>query len=348
VIPLFDLEHVSCRDLTAGAEVIQLHAIDPKALGKWNFDVPEEYSVFMEEEFATFDMGNSVTFFGDECVFNSMSHLPRECLAYGIRQSWVLIGACNIEVRGGESRLQAARGTNSILCAQDFDVKLLPKTNMGYLQLLACPHQFYCDGRVWHRNDVLTVYFFRNQRVKQQTPTPALVTFRPYEHQNVVPVQHGQYLQLVTSADSVMEIGCEEMFESVDQRFIVIDRERLKIDTLLCKQSLNRVETIFVTCGKSMMSVLLPCVEADEEDRMYASILQPVTKAVVLTSGLAGINVTVSQEDNWVVDDTCMEVHYGKDEVHVGFLLPVESITLERSNGYWWVFTNKETVGGKI
>jgi hypothetical protein len=307
-----------------------------------SWDSPEECSIFIEEEFATFDCNNH--FANGVCDFSLISQIP-----WCEKGAWAIFSTFNLDVFLGVTKVKPCSGIQHIL--QGFHVELPISSEFGYLQLLCVPERVKALGQVYSRREVLTIYVYRNRRVRRVVVHPNLITLNPSNAQTYVPMVPGQHLQLVFNDALQIEhpVGdCLSHVPRMDKLFVICG-EQMRSHTYVCCGRNEKIEPIFISSAKKQdfKCVMVPPLTRKDQE-VYATVLQPITQAVVYADGLDGLDIICPNQQDCVVDELRMDLINTDEGVSVHFKESMNTVCIQRDKDNLWVLPDLQPLTGRI
>lgn len=338
---MVEIEQVStdfATDLTAKS----LDSIDPARNSGWCPDIPEEKCIFLEEEFANF--GDTVQFIDkNSFCLNLFTELPQK-VAQGLqnRQAWMIFGVHNIKPvkRGVKCEMYG----NIIVSMQNYLLELEEGQNSGYIQFYSLPEIVRCDGVLYKKNSVMHVAVHRNRKVCRISPSVIMVKPGKHSENLYVAMLPGQRLQIMTPAHALVDCSNTNKLKliSVDEKTLG-GNGRLTCTTLECAKLLKRGEIITVTTGRMRQAIWLPGLISSPQDGLYPFFNKPSQKTNLICHNMAGFAITDDADPNWLIEDFA-EINQGESGTVVTFTKPQRSVSIEQTEGYWWLSNSQAHV----
>jgi hypothetical protein len=336
---MVEIEQVSL-DL-ADVRIKTLDSIDPTRTGGWCPDVPAERAIFLEEEFANF--GDTVQFIdANRFCLNLFTELPHKAAA-GLhnRQAWMIFGVQNIKpVKRG---VKCEMFGNIIVSMQNYLCELEDGKDSGYIQFYSLPEIVRCDGVVYKRHSVMHVMVYRNQRVCRVTPSVLMVQPSDITENLYVSLVPGQQLQIITPAKALVDASTPKLrLAGVDEKTLS-NNARVTSTMLACDRLLERGEIITITMGRRRAAIWLTGLISSETGELYPFFNKPDRKTNLICHNMAGFVIINDADPNWLIDDFA-EIRQGDDNTVVTFTKPQKSVSIEQTEGYWWLNSSQAHV----
>lgn len=313
-----------------------LDSIDPKRkIGNYRPDIPDEKCIFLEEKFANF--GDTVQFL-DKNLFclNLFTELPQKA-SRGLqnRQAWMIFGVNNVKPikRGVKCEMYG----NIIVSMQNYLLELEDNKNSGYIQFYSTPDIVRCDGVLYEKNSIMHVAVYRN--LKSCRISPSVIMAKPDDSSDnlYVAILPQQRLQIMTPANASVDCSTTKLkIISVDEKTLC-STDRLVCTTLECTQLLDRGEIITIAVGKKkQQTIWLTGTVMSSKNDFYAIFNKPAKKTNLICHNMAGFAIKDDANPNWIIDNFA-EINQDEVGTVVTFTKPQKSVSIEQSEGYWWL-----------
>jgi hypothetical protein len=330
-----ELEHVLSQNPEDGAIVTPLSSIQSKVMA-YTWDSPKERSFFIEEGFATFDCEYKIE-------DNNVDLLMVSQVAWMDHYAWAFFGGWNVLVAKGEVQRRNNLGGQAYV-SQHFRMSLEEGVDSGYVQMICIPNQIVCSGEFYNQFDIITFHLYRNRKTRCKVAHPGILLLRPVLN-TYVPMIPGQHLQLVVNEESAVDSEVKELKDVA--RTFSLNKQKMKSMTYV-REKLEKTDPIFINKGHWYSNVYLCGVEKRDQG-YFIKVSEPEGNTVVYTQDLDGFEIALPDDDeDWVWDDSILEVDKNKDSMIAVFKKPISSIVMQRDCGHWWLSENSKAIVGTL
>lgn len=317
---MLELEHVFGSDLLENATITYLDEIENKHCSGFVFDLIEERSFFIKEQFATFSCSE---FFVDNCCeFKLISQIP--CMDH---YAWAIFDSYNVSiVRGDTFRSIYAKQT---YVSQSMSFELLK--DFGYFQLICLPEKIFHDGAEYRKFNILTCTVYRDMQVKNLMVFPFLITIRPKLNTTYVPMVVGQFLQIFCSElDRLTTCDSLDLVPGMKKSFSLSRNNhtsRLQASTYKCVS--NEGGVLYV----ENFSVIIPEI-IKSKSKAYIKIHSPFDDFSVYVEGIDFVQIECLSEnyDRWVWDESDFDIEFCNGSIFIWFKNNFKSISVILNN----------------